>query len=491
MSALPVLVPVTLIVAALVAGMAGPASQRVAAVVARLGAAGGLALSLLGLMRVLDQGPVTHDLGGWPPPIGIEYVLDPLAAYMTVVITAIGLLVLAFPTRAGFDAAPPARMPLYPLTLVLLAGLSGVVLAGDLFNLFVFLEIYAISTYALVSLGGDRATFAAFRYLIFGTLGSTLYLLGVGFLYFETGTLNMADVAQRLAAIPESSAVLAGLALIVIGLSLKMALFPLHVWMPEAHTFAPPSVAALLAAVQVKAAAYALVRILLSVAPPELVGDGLTATATLAWFGAAGIVFGSVMAIAQRDVKRLLAYSTVAQLGFIGLGIGLANQQGVTGALLHVANHAVMKSCLFLIAGSLLAHTGLRDIPSLAGLGRRMPLTTFAFCLAAASMVGVPPTAGFFSKLYLLLGSIEAGNWVFVVVIAASSLLTAGYFVVMLEQVLTREPVHEAVRTAADPGPAYLAPVMVLAVGVVVLGLGNLSIVDGILAPATSALLAP
>lgn len=489
MSAVPVLLPVTLIVAAVAAGLVGPASQRAARFVARVATALVLALSVLGLVHVLGQGTVTHHLGGWPPPIGIEYVLDPLAAYMTVVISAVGLVVLCFPTRAGFDATPPRRMPLHPLTLVLLAGLLGVVLAGDLFNLFVFLEIYAIATYGLISLGGDRATFAAFRYLIFGTLGSTMYLLGVGFLYFETGTLNMGDMAGHLAAIPQSPAVLAGLALIVIGLALKMALFPLHVWLPEAHSFAPPSVAALLAAVQVKAAAYALVRILLSVAPPDLVGGGLTPTAALGWFGAAGIVFGSVMAIAQRDLKRLLAYSTVAQLGFIGLGIGLANQDGVTGALLHVANHGVMKSCLFLIAGTVLAHTGLRDVPSLAGLGRRMPLTTFCFAVAAASMIGVPPTAGFFSKLYLLLGSIEAGNWVFVAVIVASTLMTAAYFLRMFEQVLTREPAHDAVDRTAEPRAAYLAPVALLAGGVVALGLGNVAIVDGILAPVAAALL--
>ncbi len=490
MSAVPVLLPITLVVAAMVAGLIGAKSQRAAYVVALVGTGAGVVLAGLGLSHVLRVGTITHNLGGWPPPIGIEYVLDPLAAYMTVVITVVGLLVLAFPTRAGFDATPPQRMPLYPLTLVLLAGLLGVVLAGDLFNLFVFLEIYAIATYALIALGGDRATFAAFRYLIFGTIGSMLYLLGVGFLYFTTGTLNMADLADQLTAVADSPSVVTAFALIVIGLSLKMALFPLHVWLPEAHSFAPPSVAALLAAVQVKAAAYALVRILLSVAPPELVGEGWTPTAALGWFGAAGIVFGSVMAIAQHDFKRLLAYSTVAQLGFIGLGIGLANQQGVTGALLHVANHAVMKSCLFLIAGSVLAQTGLRDISRFAGLGRRMPLTTFAFALATASMIGVPPTAGFFSKLYLLLGSLEAGNWVFVIVILSSTLMTAAYFLKAFEQVLTREPVEDVVRRATEPRAAYLSPVMVLAGGVVVLGLGNFAIVSGVLEPVASGLLA-
>ncbi len=489
MTALPLLLLAVLFVTAAIAGLVGPWRQGAALVVALIGAAGALGLAIAGLVVVQTQGTIVHELGGWPPPIGIEYVLDPLASYMTLVITGIGLVVLLFPTRAGFDATPPRRMPLYPLVLLLLAGLLGVVMAGDLFNLFVFLEIYAIATYALIGLGGARATFAAFRYLIFGTLGSMLYLLGVGFLYLTTGSLNMADVAAQLTGIADSPTVAAAFALIVIGLALKMALFPLHVWLPEAHSFAPPAVAALLAAVQVKAAAYALVRILMSVAPPELLDGALTATTAVGWFGAAGIVFGSVMAILQRDFKRMLAYSTVAQLGFIGLGIGLANEQGLIGALLHVLNHAVMKSALFLVAGSILAQTGLREIPRFAGLARRMPLTMFAAALAAASMVGVPPTAGFWSKFYLLWGSVEAGNWAFVVVIMASTLLTAGYFVRVFQQVMTFDPAEEAVARAVEPSPAYLAPVVVLGAGVVVIGLGNFAIVSGVLEPVTAALL--
>jgi multicomponent Na+:H+ antiporter subunit D len=243
-------------------------------------------------------GPITHDLGGWPPPIGIEYVLDPLAGYLACIIGLIGLLVVVYPVRTAFDLFPGRGVPLYPLVLLLLTGLMGVVLSGDLFHLFVFLEVYAIATYALVALGGDRAIFASFRYLLLGTLGSGLYLLGVGFLYFSTGSLNMADVASLLPELADDPAILGSMALIVLGLALKMALFPLHVWLPDAHSYSPPGVAALLAAVQVKAGAYALIRILFDVYGPAYTGSPCRCRPR--WCGSgAGIVVGSVLAIQQ------------------------------------------------------------------------------------------------------------------------------------------------------------------------------------------------
>jgi multicomponent Na+:H+ antiporter subunit D len=273
------------------------------------------------------------------------------------------------------------------------------------------------------------------------------------------------------------------MALIVIGLALKMALFPLHVWLPDAHSYAPTGVAALLAAVQVKAGAYALVRILFDVYGPTYFGDGLPVGVALTWFGLAGIVVGSVLAIRQSDLKRLLAYSTVAQLGYIGLGIGLATPLALVGALLHVLNHAVMKSGLFLAAGGIQRQTGLTHIPRFAGLGRTMPLTMGGFAVAALSMVGVPPTAGFFSKMYLVLGSLDRGAWVVAVVIVASSLLTMAYFLRLFEQVFVLAPEEDVVSTARDPGLRVVGPVGVLAAAVLVIGAANGIIVTRLLLP--------
>jgi multicomponent Na+:H+ antiporter subunit D len=490
MDNLPVLLPVGLLTAAVLAVLVGEWSARAARVVALVGTLASLGMALVGLVVALDRGPLRHELAGWPPPLGIEYVLDPLAAYMAAIIAFVGVVVVVYPPGPGFGGLPRRRVPLYPLVLLLLGGLMGVVVSADLFHLFVFLEIYAIATYALVALGGTRATFASLRYLIFGTIGSGFYLLGVGFLYFMTGSLNMGDVAGLLVGLEDNETVLAALALIVVGLAIKMALFPLHIWLPEAHSYATPAVAALLAAVQVKVAAYALIRILFEVFGTEMVTVQVPVTDLLAWFGAAGILYGSVMAIRQSDLKRMLAYSTVAQLGYIGVGIGLATPLALVAALFHVLNHALMKSCLFLIAGGIASQTGLRQIPRMAGLARRMPLTAAAFTVSALAMVGVPPTAGFFSKWYLLLGALEEGRAVFAVVIAASSLLTLWYFLRAFEIIYaTPDELDPALAEATEPGAGVLAPVLGLAVLVVVVGLVNALIVTEVLDPIAQAVL--
>jgi multicomponent Na+:H+ antiporter subunit D len=480
---LPILLLLPLLFGSVLAVLAGiwrPAAAQVVAIVAT-GVT--LVLAVVGLVVVTRDGPLTHELGGWPPPFGIEYVLDPLSAYVIAIVALVGTLVCVYPVKAAFDLRPGRGVPLYPLALLLLTGLIGVMLSGDLFHLFVFLEIYAISTYALVSLGGDRAVFASFRYLLLGTVGSGLYLLGVGFIYFSTGTLNMADVAAQLPAMADDPAVLGSMGLIVLGLALKMALFPLHVWLPDAHTFSPPGVAALLAAVQVKAGAYALVRILFDVYGPAYGGDGLPVDVALTWFGAAGIVVGSVLAIQQSDLKRMLAYSTVAQLGYIGLGIGLATPLALVGALLHVLNHALMKSGLFLVAGGILQRVGIKEIARFSGLGQRMPLVMGGFVVLALSMVGIPPTAGFFSKFYLVSATVETGDWVLATVVVGSSLLTAVYFLRLFERIFVLPPEEEVVAQTTEPEPRIVATVSVLAAAVLAVGFANALIVRQVLMP--------
>jgi multicomponent Na+:H+ antiporter subunit D len=485
---LPILFVVTLLTGAVLATLVGLWRAVAAQVVAVATMAVGLVLALMGLTESIRTGPIHHEVGGWPPPVGIEYVLDPLSGFIASVVAFIGLLVVIYPVRAGFDTRPGRGTPLYGLVLLLLTGLAGVILSGDLFHLFVFLEIYAISTYGLVALGGNRALFASFRYLLIGTAGSGLYLIGVGFIYFSTGSLNMADLAELLPALTDSPTIAGALALIVVGLGIKMALFPFHVWLPDAHSYAPPGVAALLAAVQVKAAAYALIRILFDVFGVAYVTD-LQVTTLLAYFGAAGVVVGSVMAVRVKDIKRLLAYSTVAQLGFIGMGIGMASPLALVGAMFHVLNHAVMKSCLFLVAGGVLDQTGIKEIARYAGMWRRMPWTMAGFGIAALSMIGIPPTAGFFSKWYLFRGSLETEQWLLTFVIVTSTLLTLGYFLRIFEQIFTQEPQEEAVDKAHEPGARVLGPVAVLASALLVFGLGNAVVITQVLDPIAQRLL--
>lgn len=485
MSATPVLIVAPLLLFAFLSALLGIWRTRLAYASAVTGGVLSLAAAVFGGILVLTQGEQRHYLSGWPPPFGIEYVLDNLSAFIAIVVLFIGTVILVFPPRAGLYQVPRTGIPLYSMMLLLLAGLAGVVVTGDLFNLFVFLEIYSLASYALISLGGKRALVASFRYLILGTVAGCFYLLGVGFIYFATGSLNMADLAHRLPPLYTSPAVVAGLVLIVLGLCTKMALFPLHIWLPDAHSHAPSVIAAILASVQIEVAAYALIRVFLTVFQPAYLTEQLPIMMIIGWCGVAGILYGSIMAIAQRDFKRMLAYSTVAQIGYIGLGIGLANPLGLIGALLHILNHAFMKGCLFLVAGGIRHQTGLREIPWFIGLGRRMPLMMAAFTVASLSMVGIPPTAGFFSKWYLVLGSLDGGNWVFAAVIVASSLLSAVYFFRVIEKVYAHSPPTSGIEVTQniEPPPRILIPIMILAAGILILGLTNAVIVTQVLEP--------
>ena len=489
MSSLSILILAPLLLFCFISALVGIWRLRWAYATAAVGMALALVAAGVGLCRVLAEGELRYFLGGWPPPFGIEYVLDHLSAFMVIIIVFIGFIAVIYPPEAGLYHAPRRGIPVYGLLLLLIGGLVGVVITGDLFNLFVFLEIYSLASYALITLGGDRAVVASFRYLILGTIAGCFYLLGVGFIYFSTGTLNMADAANLLLPLYGSPTIMAAVALIVVGMGIKLALFPLHVWLPDAHSYAPPVVAAILAAIQIEVAAYVIVRFMLTIFEPQYFIEILPVTTVIGWVAAVGIIFGSVMAIAQKDFKRMLAYSTVAQVAYIGLGIGLANPLGLIGALLHILNHAFMKSCLFLVAGGIRHQTGLHAIPQFAGLGRKMPLMMGAFTVAALSMVGIPPTAGFFSKWYLVLGSIEANNWAFVAVILASSLLTAVYFFRMIEKLFTTPPdADPVVEQAREPSARILGPIATLAIGIIVLGLMNALIVSYVLQPVVALL---
>jgi len=505
---LPVLVVLLYLLSAPVTLLAGLWHRELAHRIAVAAAGAAAAAALAGLLAVLEGGELRYHLGGWPPPLGIEYVLDPLSAFLSILVAGIGLLVVIYSGPLARHELRGRRGLLYPLMLLLLAGLAGMVATGDLFNLYVFLEIASLAAYALIATGDDRrAPLAAFRYLILGSLAGGFYLLGVGFLYFATGSLNMADVATLLPPLHDSRAVLAAAALMVLGLGLKMALFPLHGWLPDAYTHAPYSVSSLIAPIMTKVSVYAIVRLLLDVFGPGYLRDVLPVVAVLGWLGAAGIVAGSVLAIAQPDYRRMLAYSSVAQLGFVAVGIGMGSALGLVGALLHVLNHAFMKGCLFLVGGGVRLRTGAVTVAGLAGLGRRLPWTMACFTVAALSMVGIPPTAGFFSKWYLALASVEAGHWVFLVVIVSSSLLTAVYIFRLLENVYERreappagaavaggadvaavsspaaDEIRDGIRDGRELPPAMLGPIAILAGGVLVLGLANAVIVRELLAP--------
>jgi multicomponent Na+:H+ antiporter subunit D len=436
------------------------------------------------LSHVLLHGNWHYELGGWPPPWGIEYVIDPLSGGMALLIAVMALLaaVYAGPHTSGW---PSGRAGLfYSLFLLLTAGLLGIVVTGDMFNLYVFLEISSLSAYALLACGSHRTAVATFRYLIVGTIAATFYLLGVGYLYALTGTLNMADLTARLALVVDSNVYVVAVAFIVVGLAIKTALFPMHGWLPDVYTYAPAPVIGFISAVMAKVSAYALFRVLYFVLRTEgAAGQALT---LLGWASAVAVLAGSILAIAQRDIRRMLAYSSISQMGYISLGLALGNAAAITGALLHVLNHAVMKGCLFLIAGGVQWHTGVYSIAAFAGMSRRLPLTMAAFVVAALSMIGLPPTAGFFSKWYLITGAIDADAWWFVAALVVSSLLSAVYFFRIIELSYLHAPAEvqspEVSSVAGRELPVpMLTPILILATGVLLLGLLNHTIVTGVI----------
>lgn len=474
---LPILIVVVPLLGAACAVLAGLASARLARAwtLAVLAVCTGMAAWALRL--ALDGPAIRYALGGWPAPWAIEYVLDPLSGLVALLVLALALLAALYagPFAAGLQSRNGGVF--HGVYLLLVSGLAGIALTGDLFNLFVFLEISSLSAYALIALGSGRSLVASYRYLLIGTLAGSLYLLGLGFLYGMTGTLNMVDTAARLPGLEASPGVTVGLLFMVVGLAIKMGLFPLHGWLPDVYTHAPAPITAFIAGVMTKVSAYALFRVLYFVLPDATVTGGVLTA--LAWSGGIAAIAGSVMALAQTDVRRMLAYSSVGQMGYIALGIALGTPLALAGALLHVVNHAVMKSCLFLAAGGVYFQWRARDASGYDGMARRMPVTMAAFVLASASMVGLPPTGGFFSKWYLLLGALESGAWLAVVALALSSLLTAVYLFRVIERAYLREALEEVVTARGLELPALmLGPIVLLGTAALALGLFNQAIVD-------------
>jgi multicomponent Na+:H+ antiporter subunit D len=400
------------------------------------------ATSILLLLRVHHEGAVSYQLGGWPPPWGIELRVDALNAFVLLIVTGISSVVLTASPRSLESEVPKERHYLFwAAYLLCMTGLLGMTVTGDAFNVFVFLEISSLSSYTLIAMGRRRrALTAAFQYLVMGTLGGTFILLGIGMLYMVTGTLNIADLGARLADVGANRTVLVALAAIVVGTSIKLALFPLHVWLPNAYTFAPSLVSAFLAATATKVAYYVLVRFVFRVFGADLAFGALRLDAVLLPMALLAMFVASAVAIYQRDVKRMLAYSSLAQIGYMVLGLSLANVTGLTGGIVHLFNHALMKSGLFLALACVMLRLGSTRLDDLAGLGKRMPLTAAAFVVGGLSLIGVPLTAGFVSKWYLVLGALEKGLWPVAVLILLSSVLAVVYVWRVVEVAYFRDP---------------------------------------------------
>jgi len=424
-----------------------------------------LACAVLLLQQVLATGPISYELGGWAPPWGIEYRIDAVNGFVLVIVAAIGAAVMPYARVSVAREVPEEQhATFYTALLLCLTGLLGVTITGDAFNLFVFLEISSLSSYVLIALGRDRrALTAAFQYLVMGTIGATFIVIGVGLLYMVTGTLNMIDLAERLPPMAESRTVLAAFAFLTVGAGLKLAMFPLHFWLPNAYAYAPSVVTAFLAATATKVSIYILLRFFFTVFAAGYAFKLATLENLLIPLGVVAILVCSTVAIFQTNVKRMLAYSSIAQVGYMVLGIGFASTLGLTAGIVHLFNHAMTKGGLFLALGCIVLRLGSARIESLEGLGRRMPLTMFAFVLGGLSLIGVPLTAGFISKWVLVQAALEQGNWVVAAVILLGSLLAVVYVWRVVEVAYFRPVPERDGEVKIDEAPlSMLIPTWVL-----------------------------
>ncbi|MGC9444535.1 MAG: complex I subunit 5 family protein [Candidatus Methanospirareceae archaeon] len=423
-------------------------------------------MALFILNHVLTVGNIHYWLGGWMPPWGIEYVVDALNAYILVILLFLALLCVMYSKRNIEHEMPQKIAHYYVVFQLLITGLCGVTVTGDIFNLYVFVEIFSLAAYALIASRGKIALKASFTYLVMGSIGACFVLLGIGFLYSVTGTLNMHDLSLLLPPLYGSRVVQAAFVFIFVGLGIKMALFPLHTWLPDAHAFAPAEISALLSGIIIEVSTYAFIRITFSVFTLDFVKLYFPITTLISWVAAIAMIYGSVLAIAQYNLKRMLAYSSVANMGYIMLGVGLSTSTtlGLTPALMHILNHGLMKACMFLVAGAFIYKFDLWEITDFRGLGRKMPYTSIAFILAALAMIGMPPSVGFVSKVYLAIACLEAGQFPFIALIFFSTLLMVFYFWRVIEYMYIRVGEEEEREVEIQEIPrSMLIPVVVFA----------------------------
>ncbi|WP_461210566.1 complex I subunit 5 family protein [Desulfocurvus sp. DL9XJH121] len=431
------------------------------------------------LLQILATGPVSYHLGHWPPPIGIEYYVDYLNGLVLVLVSCVGLVNLVA-TREDVEKRYAGRVPVfYTLYLLSVTGHLGIVVTGDAFNLYVLLEITALSGYALLAMGNAKAQLSTLRYLFMGTVGASFYLLGVGYLYIKTGSLNMQDISRLIQPMADSPAILTAFGLVLVGLFTKMAFFPVHAWLPNAYSDAESPASSLIAPLTTKVMVYAMARMVITVFTPDMAFKNPLIAEGMVWAAVVAMVAGAFFALAQRDLKRMLAFIVVSEVGYMVGGLWLGNRLGMSGSILHIVNDSVMTLCVFLCVGSFAYHSGTTSFESLRGISRRQPFTMAAFVIGALAMIGVPPTCGFYSKWYLILGGLTAGHWGFVGALILSSLINIVLFFRIFEISYFEPygdmhgahyhgPPHEEIN---DAPWGMVVPLLAVAAGLVVLGL--------------------
>ncbi len=375
---------------------------------------------------LIANGPVLQQSTWLGEAVNLPLALDGFSLFMLMAVSLVGLAVCLF--SVDYMEHYGAKANYYALFLVMVAGMNGLILTTDLFNVYLFLEVAAVASYALVAYGREHDELeAAFKYLMLSVVASAFILVGIAVLFGMTGSLNFAAVAKALQGLNAGGAVGIAAALFIMGFGLKAALIPFHAWLPDAHPSAPAPISAVLSGLLIKVSGvYALTRIFLNI-------FGLTPalSTVLMYLGTLSLVVAAFLALGQKDIKRMLAYSSISQVGYIVLGIGLGTPLGIAGGLFHLFNHALAKGLLFLTTGSIQQATGTRNLDEMGGLAKRMPLTAGANLIGSLSIAGVPPLNGFWSKLIIIIALVQAGHPVFAVIAVLASVLTLWYYLIM------------------------------------------------------------
>lgn len=467
LSNLPVLTVVLLLMTGFLVPLLVQKFQRLTQVAAGLAVACAACFSGIMLYQALKSGPVYYAVGGWEAPWGIEIAVTPLTAFICLTTTAITALVILSLPREQQNWSPAKVGRYTTLILLLTAALVGLTLANDLFNLYVFFEVTALASWGIVAAKKDRnSADASFKYLMLGTIGSAFVLFAIGITYVVTGYLNI-GFASAVIASSQYHPIIPWIisSFFLVGFALKAGLYPMHIWLPDAHSAAPTSASALLSGVVVKVYAVAMARVfygLFGGAALEAMGiNGMVRIAA-----ALSIVAGSIFALVQTDIKRLLAYSTVAQIGYVFLGFGLGGNWGVAAALFHILAHGLMKAILFLTSGKVVELRGSRSIAGFDGMGRLLPLPMAVFTFSALSMVGLPLLAGFATKWYLFNAGLTAGIYWVPVIVIISGLLNAAYFLPLIWRVWFGQGEAELPGDRKVPGLIPLA-LLLAAVGLI------------------------
>lgn len=441
-------------------------------------------LALYGIAVTQEIPMIVYKMGNWPPPLGIVMAFDSFSAFMVLIISIIVFTSSLFSLR--FMSQYTGKWKFYTLFMLITAGMMGISITGDLFNMFVFLEIAAISSYALVAFGIEAEELeAAFKYIVMGEIGGLTFLLAIALVYAKTSTLNLADIAVSLQAIGHTTFFWLILGMMLFAFSIKAALVPFHSWLPDAYPAAPAPISSLLAGICTKVfGIYTTARIVFNV-------FGLTRASEPMFFniliglGLLSIIFAGLTALNQNDYKRLLAYSSISQVGFIMLGFGIGNYYGVAGAIFYILAHGFAKGLLFLTSGSVVHAVGSRNLQKIAGLGERMPTTAWSFRIGALSVIGLPPLVGFFAKLFIIIGAIKAGFLWLAIITIILSVLSLAYLLKIENSVFMKKGKIDA---KAAPFTMRIAMVF-LVVLIVIVGIGFQPIMDFVIGPAAHALL--